>query len=56
MIDLANAAARRQGGGGTAATVPDTVEAVMVTCLKIVHYQLQKHGAPALAAQLQVSD
>ncbi len=27
---------------------------VMVSCLTIVHYQLEKHRAPASAAHLQV--
>ena len=56
VIFLANAAARNMRTSGHSCW--DQSEAVygqMMVSLTIVHYQLERHRAPASAAQLQVS-
>lgn len=55
VISLANEAALRFGADETLAQVREAARKLMLTSLTIVHYQLEKHRAPASAAHLQVS-
>jgi len=55
LIGLANDATRRFRIDGLEPRLCEEARAVMAASLTLVHNQLEKHRAPAPAAQLQVS-